>query len=188
VIRTRVGYCGGLADSPDYRHIGDHSETLEIDYDPAVITYDDLLAEFFAGHDARARSYSVQYRSAIFYRNDDEWAAAERAIARVQDALGGRVRTVVEPLMRFWIAEGYHQKFRLRGHPAIAAEMRALFPDERAFVDSTAVARLNGWLDGWGSAEQIERELPLIGLGAAAQEEIRRFASPRIHEARPIAR
>jgi hypothetical protein len=52
-------------------------------------------------------------------------------------------------------------------------------PDERAFIDSTAAARLNGWLDGWGSAEQVERELPLIGLSTAAQDEVRASAGRR---------
>jgi peptide-methionine (S)-S-oxide reductase len=179
-VRTRVGYCGGSMDSPTYQRIGDHSETVEIDYDSRVITYDDLLAEFFLGHDARARSYSSQYRSAIFYRNDSEWAAAERALQAVQLS-HGLVHTSIEPHLRFWIAEDYHQKFRLRGHSRIAAELRALMPDERAFIDSTSAARLNAWVDGWGSAAQVERELPLTGLSHSAQEEVLAYAGRREH-------
>jgi peptide-methionine (S)-S-oxide reductase len=180
VVRTRVGYCGGASESPTYQRIGDHSESVEIDYDPRVVTYGDLLAEFFAGHDARARAFSTQYRSAIFCRTDEERAAAERALQSLQVALG-LLHASIEPLTRFWIAEDYHQKFRLRGHSRIAAELRALMPDERAFTDSTSAARLNGWVDGWGSAAQVERELPLTGLSRSAQDEVRALAGRREH-------
>ena len=178
VIRTRVGYCGGTSVSPTYQRIGDHSETVEVDYDPQVLTYDDLLASFFAGHDPRVRSYSTQYRSAVFYRTGEEAAAAERALERAQLSTG-LLHTSVEPLSRFWLAEGYHQKFRLRSHRDVFAQFRPLMPDERAFTDSTAAARLNGWLDGCGSAEQVERELPLTGLSEAVQDEVRAFAGRR---------
>jgi len=110
VIRTRVGYCGGTTVSPTYQRIGDHSETVEVDYDPQVLTYDDLLAAFFAGHDPRMRSYSTQYRSAVFYRTTEEAAAAGRALERLQLS-AGLMHTSVEPLSRFWLAEDYHQKF-----------------------------------------------------------------------------
>ena len=124
VIRTRVGYCGGTTVSPTYQRIGDHSETVEVDYDPQVLTYDDLLAAFFAGHDPRMRSYSTQYRSAVFYRTTEEAAAAGRALERLQLS-AGLMHTSVEPLSRFWLAEDYHQKFHWkqfthgwRGEPA----------------------------------------------------------------------
>ncbi len=151
-----------------------------MDYDPRVISYDDLLAEFLTGHDARTPSYSTQYRSAIFYRDGSERAAAERALqaARVSR---GMVHTSIEPILRFWIAEDYHQKYRLRGHGRIASELRALMPDERAFIDATSAARLNAWFDGWGEAAQIERELPLTGLSRSSQDEVLAYAGRREH-------
>ena len=185
VIRTRVGYCGGTTLSPTYQRIGDHSETVEIDYDPQVLTYDELLAAFFAGHDARIRSYSTQYRSAVFYRCNEEAVAAERALERLR-LPSGPAHTSIEPLSRFWLAEDYHQKFRLRSHRRVFAGFRSLLPDERSFIDSTAAARLNGWLDGCGSAEQVERELPLTGLGESMQDEVRTFAGRRERAGRSV--
>jgi peptide-methionine (S)-S-oxide reductase len=178
VIRTRVGYCGGATESPTYRRIRDHSETVEIDYDPRTVTYEDLLADFFEWHDAHARALSVQYRSAVFWRTEEEREAAELALARAELSLG-LVHTSIEPLQRFWLAEDYHQKYYLRGHSMIVAELRALLPDEGAFRDSMVSARLNGWLDGFGSAAQIAKELPLTGLGRSAQDEVRAFAGRR---------
>ena len=80
----------------------------------------------------------------------------------------------------------YHQKSRLRSHRDVFAQFRPLLPDERAFTDSTAAARLNGWLDGFGSSEQLERELPLTGLSEAMQDEVRAFAGRRARVSRPV--
>lgn len=182
-MRTRSGYCGGVQPSPTYRRIGDHSETVEIDYDPLVVSYEDLLEVFFAGHDAGARSFSTQYRSAIFYRTDEEWAAAERLLGQVETRRG-RIHTAVEPLRRFWLAEDYHQKFRLRAHKEVFADLLTHFPDEAALVDSTSAARLNGWLDGCSTDAQLDRELDLTGLGDDEKNEVRAYAlrRPRILE------
>jgi len=136
------------------------------------------LTEFFIGHDAAARSFSTQYRSAIFYRTDAEWAAAERALEKVESTRG-RVHTAIEPLRRFWLAEDYHQKFRLRAHAELYADLLKHFPDRAALVDSTSAARINGWLDGCPCADEMERELPLTGLSEASQAEVRVYASRR---------
>src|SRR6056297_3828024 len=65
VIRTRVGYAGGSTEGPTYKMIGDHTETIEIDYDPAVISYRELLEIFFDSHNPYSQSYSRQYASLI---------------------------------------------------------------------------------------------------------------------------
>lgn len=176
-MRTRVGYCGGTEDHPTYRRIGDHSETVEIDYDPRVLRYEDLLDVFFASHDPAWPAYSVQYRSAVFYRTDEERIAAEAAVER-RRADVGPVFTSVEPFARFWRAEAYHQKYRLRQHHRIHEEFAVMLDDDDRFVDSTAVARVNGWLDGCGAPEQIERELPLTGLDTEARSEVMAYAMP----------
>lgn len=179
VVRTRVGYAGGTAPSPTYQRIGDHSETVEIDYDPSIISYDHLLTEFFASHNAAARSFSTQYRSAVFYRSNAEWSSAESALQLAQSGHGTRLHTSIEPMLRFWMAEEYHQKFRLRGRKEIFAELLLHFTDDRALVDSTSAARLNGWLEGRFDPEQLERELPLTGLSEDALSEVRAYAQRR---------
>lgn len=133
---------------------------------------------FFSSHSPTQPAYSTQYRSAIFYRDDEERRAAERAIDRLQ-ATVGTVHTAVEPFTRFWRAEDYHQKYRLRRYRDVAAEFHAMYPEDRDFVDSTAVARVNGWFDGCGGRLQVERDLPLTGLSQAAQDEVRARAFPR---------
>lgn len=178
MVRTRVGYAGGTTDGPTYGNLGDHSEAIEVDYDPQAVSYDDLLDVFWRGHDARRPTYSVQYRSAIFYRTVEEHSAAERSLERIEASLG-RVRTAIEPLRRFWLAEDYHQKFRLRSRPSVLSEFRHMYPDRQDFIDSTAAARVNGWLDGCGDPERVDELLPLTGLSQAAQDEVRSHQVPR---------
>ena len=80
MVRTRVGYAGGTSPEPTYHRLGDHSETVEVDYDASLTAYEDLLAEFWRAHDPRRPAYSVQYRSAILYRTEEERRAAELAV------------------------------------------------------------------------------------------------------------
>lgn len=178
MIRTRVGYCGGMLTNPTYHDLDDHSETIEIDYDPKVLSYEDLVAVFLTAHDPTQPHYSMQYRSAIFYRNEREQEAALGAIERASVFLGP-IRTAVEHLDRFWLAEDYHQKYRLRADKALMAEFHRLCPTEADFVGSTAVARVNGWLDGYGDRIQIDSELPLTGLSEAGQASVRSQALKR---------
>jgi peptide-methionine (S)-S-oxide reductase len=177
-VRTRVGYAGGTLDAPTYHRLGDHAETIEIDYDPSAVSYDDLLGVFFSSHSPTRPAYSTQYRSAVFYRDDEERLAAERAIERLRDTVGA-VHTAVEPFTRFWRAEDYHQKYRLRRYRDLTAEFHAMYPVDRDFVDSTAAARVNGWLDGCGARSVVERDLPRTGLSRGAQDEVRATVFPR---------
>jgi hypothetical protein len=112
--------------------------------------------------------------SAIFYADEVQRAAIERTrkLFVGEDQV---VHTEVHPLDRFWMAEDYHQKYRLRHEPEIYDDLRALFPVEADFVNSTAAARLNGYLAGDGSTRQLESEIFKLGLGAAAMENLRQL-------------
>jgi peptide-methionine (S)-S-oxide reductase len=177
VVRTRVGYTGGTTADPTYHRLGDHTESIEVDYDPAVVGYEELLDLFWLSHTPRSPLHSRQYRSAIFYRTDEERIAAEASRERVA-ARVGQVFTDIEPFDRFYRAEDYHQKYSLRSRHSIMSEFRAMYPDDHAFVDSTAAARVNGWLGGCRDPSQIDRDLPRVGLSREAQAEVRRIVMP----------
>jgi len=177
VVRTRVGYAGGTTDNPTYHRIGDHSETIQIDYDPAVISYADLLDVFWNAHNPGSPSFSRQYRSAIIYHDERQRRLAEETKKRQQK--DRRVYTDIEPLSEFYLAEDYHQKYYLRGVDALIQELRALYPQEREFVDSTTAARLNGYVGGFGTLEQLEGELETFGLSEQAEQYIRKRISRR---------
>ena len=118
VISTRVGYTGGDVPNATYRNHGTHAEGIEVIFDPAKLTYRDLLELFFQIHDPTTRNrqgndIGLSYRSAIYYENDTQKAVAEETIADV-NASGlwpGQVVTEVEPVGDFWEAEPEHQDY-----------------------------------------------------------------------------
>jgi peptide-methionine (S)-S-oxide reductase len=118
VISTRVGYTGGDVPNATYRNHGDHAEAIEIVFDPAKITYRQLLEFFFQIHDPSTRNrqgndIGRSYRSAIFYANEEQRRVALDTIADV-DASGlwpGKAVTEVVPAGPFWEAEPEHQDY-----------------------------------------------------------------------------
>jgi methionine-S-sulfoxide reductase len=169
VIRTRVGYAGGTQDNPTYHSLGDHTETLQIDYDPSKLSYAQLLDVFWESHHPEHRAWSQQYKAAVFYHDEEQKRLAmESKRIREQGTRGGPIYTEILPLGRFYRAEDYHQKYRLRRDSELMRALRRFYPDSRDFVDSTAAARINGYLAGNGSLEQLKGELDLFGLSPEA--------------------
>ncbi|MGH7578933.1 MAG: peptide-methionine (S)-S-oxide reductase MsrA [Gemmatimonadales bacterium] len=128
VSSATSGYAGGSAASPTYEQVSSgatgHAEAVLVIYDPGRISYDQLLQIFFTvAHDPtqlnrQGPDVGTQYRSAVFYRNQTQRAAAERYIAKVGEAklYPGKVVTEVAPLGTFHQAEAYHQDYLVR-HP-----------------------------------------------------------------------
>jgi methionine-S-sulfoxide reductase len=109
-----VGYHGGDAEWPTYRSIKDHTETYQVIFDPAVISYDTLLEKFWSTHDPTRRS-STQYMSGCWYQSGtDQQARIQASIAKMEanGDLGNRaLATKIGPLGRMYLGEGYHQKY-----------------------------------------------------------------------------
>ena len=122
VKSVESGYAGGHVDNPTYRQVcgGDtgHAEVTRVTFDPAVISYRDLLDVFFTVHDPttlnrQGNDMGTQYRSVIFYTSEEQRRQAEEAIRELNAArkLPGPVVTAVEPAGKFFIAEDYHQEY-----------------------------------------------------------------------------
>lgn len=148
-MRTRVGYAGGTTPTPTYASIGNHSETVEIEFDPKVVSYRHLLDIFWHGHDSSHPAYSTQYRSAILYVSEEQRELAEESKAAEQIRLGKSLYTSIEQFSRFYAAEDYHQKYYLKQRPDLAEALHEAYPDPADFRDSTAAARLNGKAGGY---------------------------------------
>lgn len=121
VIRTRVGYTGGDVPNATYRHHGTHAEALEVVFDPAQLSFRDLLALFFQIHDPstpnrQGNDRGTSYRSGIYYTSAEQHRVALDTIADV-NASGlwpGKVVTEVVPAGPFWEAEPEHQDYLQR--------------------------------------------------------------------------
>ena len=122
VLDVTSGYIGGSADTANYRAVcgGDtgHAEAIRITYDPAKISYDQLLDVFFDAHDPtqlnrQGNDIGTQYRSAIFYASDEEKLAAEAKIRALNEnrTFPRPIVTTLEPLGEFYPAEDYHQDY-----------------------------------------------------------------------------
>lgn len=165
MVRTRVGYAGGTTENPTYSDVGDHSETVQIDFDPTVISYQKLLDIFWNSHNCTVQSWSRQYASIIFYHDAEQERLARATLAR-QEAQWGKIYTEIVPYTRFYLAEDYHQKYYLRGEERLFREVAAIYPTTEQLIASTAVARINGYVGHHGSCETLRQELPLLGLSA----------------------
>ena len=114
------GYIGGQLADPTYKRVCDgntgHAEAVKIDFDPAVITYDELLDIFFHTHDPtqlnrQGNDSGTQYRSAVFPLDDAQRAATEAAKVRAQADWDKPIVTTIEPLSTWYPAEAYHQDY-----------------------------------------------------------------------------
>lgn len=172
MIRTRVGYSGGTKKNPTYHDLGDHSETIQIDFDPTQVSYEQLLDRFWKAHDSTSRSWSRQYRTALFFHNAEQRRLALESRDREAARIKGKIRTEVLPATEFYPAEDYHQKYYLRQDFVLGNEFRFIFPSERDFRNSTAAARVNGYIGGYGTIKALQEELDQLGLSEAGRRKL----------------
>jgi peptide-methionine (S)-S-oxide reductase len=172
VVRTRVGYAGGRTPHPTYHNIGDHTEAVQVDYDPERIGYADLLAFFWESHRPTSRSWRRQYLHAVFFQDARQEKEALASKAAVEKRLGETVRTEVLPLRSFTLAEDYHQKYLLKREPDLLRELTRIYPRPDDLVNSTAAARINGYAGGYGSATQLEQEIGSLGLSPESRDKL----------------
>ena len=171
VVRTTSGYTGGRKIEPTYNSLGDHTESVEVEYDPARVSYADLLRVFWESHDPRSQAWSRQYRNAVFYHTEEQKRLAMETRAEVEKRLGRPVKTDVEGAGPFYPAEDYHQKYILKGNAGVWAEIRSRYATGEEAVASTAAARANGYLGGHGRPSA--KDLEAVGLSEGAAQRLR---------------
>jgi peptide-methionine (S)-S-oxide reductase len=175
VIRTRVGYAGGTKANPTYHALGDHSESIQIEYDPNHISYEELLDIFWNAHIPTSQPYSRQYASFVFYHDEAQMKLAVETKEQ-QEAKRGTIFTEIVPAGTFYPAEDYHQKYYLRNARDLMREFSAIYPDGDDFAASTAAARVNGYLGRHGTCEQFQEEVDSLSLTAAGEDRVKRSA------------
>ena len=123
IISTEVGYAGGKDENVNYEKVckgnTGHAETVKIEFDEKIISYEKILDLFFKMHDPTQKDMQypdvgTQYRSEIFYINDEQKKIASAVKDRFNKTLGGRVVTNINPLTTYVAAEDYHQKYIMK--------------------------------------------------------------------------
>lgn len=166
VLRTRVGYSGGRSTNPTYKSSDQHTEVVEIDYDPTQISYEDLVEIFFAKHNETLKPYDVRVKSLIFYRNDEQKRVAERILERIRSEApeDEYVYTELKSFEVLYLAEDEHQNRSLKLEPSIYNEIKQMYETEENILNSILAAKLNGYIYGYGSPEGALELLEKSGL------------------------
>lgn len=129
VQRVTSGYIGGHVENPTYRHVctgtTGHAEVVEVEFDPSVVSFEDLLRVFFTVHDPTTKDrqgadVGPQYRSAVFYHSPEQKATAQRVIREIdaQRIWRAPIQTEVVPASTFYPAEEYHHRYYERNPDA----------------------------------------------------------------------
>jgi peptide methionine sulfoxide reductase MsrA len=148
-------------------------ETIQIDYDPKRVDYTKLLDVFLSSHDPTWTSPIRQYASAIMFHDEEQEKLSRTALVSYGKKRGREPATEIIAYSGFTKAEDYHQKYYLRINSSLMSQYEGRFPDENAFTDSTAVARVNGYIGGNGTTEQLEKEKPELGISEEAADALR---------------
>ena len=120
VKSTRVGYAGGHTTEPTYREVcagnTDHAEVVEVTFDPARVSYEELLDVFWANHDPtqvnrQGPDVGTQYRTVVFFHSAEQEKSALASRDAVQERLSHPIATQIVPAEEFWEAEDYHQQY-----------------------------------------------------------------------------
>jgi peptide-methionine (S)-S-oxide reductase len=137
-----------------------------------VISYEQLLDIFWRSHHPGQPAWSRQYRAVVFYHGERQKALALKTRDRVAARMHGPVATEILPAGAFTLAEGYHQKYYLRQRPDLLAEFEAVYPTPAALAGSTAAARVNGYLAGYGAPAELQAELDGLGLSSNSRRKL----------------
>ena len=120
IIKTEVGYCGGNSKNATYEEVckGDtnHAEVIKLEFDPKIISYEKIINYFFEIHDpttlnSQGPDFGTQYRSEIFYYNEEQKNIAKKILAKNNIRLKGEIVTKISEIKNYCKAEGYHQKY-----------------------------------------------------------------------------
>jgi len=120
IIKTEVGYCGGHNAQTNYKEVcsgtTNHAEVVKLDFDPKIITFEKILEYFFEFHDpttlnSQGPDFGTQYRSEIFYLNDEQKNIAKNIVDKENIKLSGKVVTKISQVKNYCTAEEYHQRY-----------------------------------------------------------------------------
>ena len=137
---------------------------MQVDFDPTQISYEEIVNLFWKSHNPILPSRSSQYKSAIWFANDNQLDVINSTMQPLVAKHERDLTTEVLPLATFYNAEDYHQKYSLQRHRSLMNTFKTMYPAFQGFVDSTAAARLNGFASGRGSQSLFEMEKDTYGF------------------------
>ena len=147
VVRTRVGYAGGTSRDPTYHSLGNHTEVFQVEFDPDTISYRELLDLAFESHIPRHQTGKTQYQNVVLTATNAQQATLTEFLSS-QGFTADGIGTRIEQLSRFYPAEDYHQKYKLRSVSSLMDAFDDAGYDDEAVRESPIAAKLNGYAAG----------------------------------------
>ncbi|XP_070544406.1 peptide methionine sulfoxide reductase-like [Ptychodera flava] len=171
VIRVKCGYIGGEKKNPTYRDLGDHTEAVELEYDPEKTDFSKLLQVFWENHDP-AEQHKRQYMSAIFVHDEEQEKLSKKSMEEQQKKNEDKIVTQILPAGTFYDAEDYHQKYFLRFHDNL---LSSLGMGDKELLNSYRASRLLGYITGHGKEDNFKNEVDKLALTADQAGYVRKF-------------
>lgn len=173
VMKTRVGYAGGTTMNPTYRNMGDHTETIEIEFDHSIISYEQVLKQFWSNHYPNRDEYKGrQYISILFYHSEAQARTIQTVKVEMEKQLGETIETEIQPYQMFFQAEDRHQKYYLKRYPKALEQLNDLYPREELLLNSTFAARLNGFVKGFSNQTSLLNEIKTWNISKENSEKL----------------
>lgn len=163
VVRTRVGYAGGSSPNPSYREMGDHTETVQVEFDPSKLSFRQIVTVFWGNHKpGNINGYKGrQYQSLLFYKDAAQKEDIHQVLQEMKNGGRGEPETEISPYAGFYPAEERHQKYYLKRYPHAMETLLPVFGTHAEFNDSTIAARMNGLAKGYTGLERVKREIEM---------------------------
>lgn len=146
VLKTRVGYSGGTSPSPTYQNIGDHTEIVEIQFNPELTKFKEIINLFYSKHNFTLPQ-KTQYKSVILYVDEEQKKIALEEMEKAKEKYNKNTifYTFLQKFEKFYQAEDYHQKYWLRCENDIFKELNL---SNSQLINSTLATKINGYLGG----------------------------------------
>jgi hypothetical protein len=159
--------------------MGDHSETIQVDYNPGKVSYQRLLDIFWESHSPTSKVWSQQYMNFIFTHNREQEQLAHNTWIEVQEKATGKVSTEIMLYKGFYLAEDHHQKHFLQGYYDLADVFKEIYPDFDEFLNSTTIARVNGYIGGYGSLSSVKKEIDMLEISSEKKKKLKKLVSSK---------
>lgn len=159
-MRTRVGYAGGSTPEPTHKQMGDHTETVQVDFNPDIVSYSDILYHFWHNHNPNRKKYrDREYISLVLYHDEQQKKVAWQTKRQLEEVRKEKMQTEISPYKRFTQAIERQQKWHIKRIPQAEEVLKSIYSSEKQFIDSVLVARLNSLAKGYGSIESVHQEI-----------------------------
>lgn len=153
--------------------MADHTECLEIDFDPQEIGFEEIVKRFWSSHNSNRGNYKGrQYLSILLFHDAEQKEMIERVKESLERSMADKIDTEIASYRGFTLAEERHQKYYLKRYPKAMEKLMCYYETHKQIVDATLVARLNSFVKGYGTLVALKEEVAGWNIPEEMKEEL----------------